>query len=440
MIKRTYIYLLFFLWEYVFYLTLQNGACVKSASQYEWKCIEVKIDGYCSLPMENKDKGSWSESQNENGSDWRYGRPHKWCPYFTREDCEQNRCQWYSGGDPRFLGEIPVCADKSAPNDRSKDSKNSKVDCKDPIPDCSSEKYEWKCIYDDGSGLGGKCVLKTSGTTPSEKWCLQNIPGDYAQCSNRPWRSGSPSCTIKLKGWCSYSKENCEKCKGELGGGKPYWYEGLSFDRCKDIKTQEECGKRTECKWENDKFGFVPREVPVCVDKSAPNDRSKDSKNPDIDCSGTKPPCNISINFDKNCKNTNIHSVWFSTGALLDQHFGVFAHVDFGCSIRNIRYQDTDYCGEESNIFLISGDIKNSWYQIPLPSHEPSISFKNYPQWENDKRSRKYTYDVYSGEERVSPDKELLIKAIPCISWKPRVSTDWKIQSQKGCLMLSACN
>lgn len=55
MIKRTYIYLLFFLWEYVFYLTLQNGACVKSASQYEWKCIEVNKEGYCDLPMENKD-------------------------------------------------------------------------------------------------------------------------------------------------------------------------------------------------------------------------------------------------------------------------------------------------------------------------------------------------------------------------------------------------
>ena len=30
-------------------------------------------------------------------------------------------------------------------------------------------KYEWKCIYHDPSGLGGKCVLKSSGTTPSEK-------------------------------------------------------------------------------------------------------------------------------------------------------------------------------------------------------------------------------------------------------------------------------
>lgn len=275
--------------------TLQNGACVKSASQYEWKCIEVNKEGYCDLPMENKDIRNWSRFQNEKGPDWHYDTPHKWCSFSTREDCEKHECQWYSGsrGNPLSYGEIPVCADKSAPNDRSKDSKNSKVDCKDPIPDCSSAKYEWKCIYDDGSGLGGKCVLKTSGTTPSEKWCLQNIPGDYAQCSNRPWRSGSPSCTIKLKGWCSYSKENCEKCKGELGGGKPYWYEGLSFDRCKDIKTQEECGRLTDCKWENNNVGFVPREFPVCVDKSAPNDRSKDSKNPDIDCKDPTPVCVI---------------------------------------------------------------------------------------------------------------------------------------------------
>lgn len=271
--------------------TLQNGACVKSASQYEWKCIEVNKEGYCSLPMENKDIRNWSGFQNENGPDWHYDTAHKWCFFSTREDCEKNKCQWYSGGDPLSLGEIPVCADKSAPNDRSKDSKNRKADCKDPIPDCRSAKYEWKCIYDDGSGLGGKCVLKSSGTTPSDKWCLQNIPGYYAQCSNRPWRSGSPSCTIKLKGGCSDSKENCEKCKGELGGGKPYWFEGLSFDRCKDIKTQEECGRLTDCKWENNNVGFVPREFPVCVDKSAPNDRSKDSKNPDIDCKDTTPVC-----------------------------------------------------------------------------------------------------------------------------------------------------
>gem|GEM_PF-3427309 len=41
MIKRTYIYLLFFLWEYVFYLTLQNGACVKVVEQKNCS-VEIK--------------------------------------------------------------------------------------------------------------------------------------------------------------------------------------------------------------------------------------------------------------------------------------------------------------------------------------------------------------------------------------------------------------
>ena len=129
--------------------TLQNGACVKSASQYEWKCIEDKIEReYCSLPMGNKDIKSWSGFQNENGPDWRYDTVHKWCSYSTREDCEKNGCQWYSGGDP-LLVEIPVCADKSAPNDRSKDSKNWKADCKVPIPDCGSKVPQLGCESED---------------------------------------------------------------------------------------------------------------------------------------------------------------------------------------------------------------------------------------------------------------------------------------------------
>ena len=149
MIKRTYIYLLFFLWEYVFYLTLQNGACVKSASQYEWKCIEVNKEGYCDLPMENKDIRNWSGFQNENGPDWHYDTAHKWCFFSTREDCEKNKCEWRSGGNPLSLGKIPVCADKSAPNDRSKDSKNRKADCKVPIPDCGSKVPQLGCESED---------------------------------------------------------------------------------------------------------------------------------------------------------------------------------------------------------------------------------------------------------------------------------------------------
>ena len=156
MIKRTYIYLLFFLWEYVFYLTLQNGACVKSASQYEWKCIEVNKEGYCDLPMENKDIRNWSGFQNENGPDWHYDTAHKWCFFSTREDCEKNKCEWRSGGNPLSLGEIPVCADKSAPNDRSKDSKNREADCKVPIPHCWSA---WEC--------------ESSCELIDERWCQE---------------------------------------------------------------------------------------------------------------------------------------------------------------------------------------------------------------------------------------------------------------------------
>lgn len=129
--------------------TLQNGACVKSASQYEWKCIEVNKEGYCDLPMENKDIRNWSGFQNENGPDWHYDTAHKWCFFSTREDCEKHECEWRSGGNPLSLGKIPVCADKSAPNDRSKDSKNRKADCKVPIPDCGSKVPQPGCESED---------------------------------------------------------------------------------------------------------------------------------------------------------------------------------------------------------------------------------------------------------------------------------------------------
>ena len=46
MIKRTYIYLLFFLWEYVFYLTLQNGACVKSEN-FSCENVQIKVRKDC---------------------------------------------------------------------------------------------------------------------------------------------------------------------------------------------------------------------------------------------------------------------------------------------------------------------------------------------------------------------------------------------------------
>lgn len=216
--------------------TLQNGACVKSASQYEWKCIEVKKEGeYCSLPMENKDIRSWSGFQNENGHDWRYDSAHKWCSYSTREDCEKNRCQWYSGGDPRFLGEIPVCADKSAPNDRTKDSKNPDIDCKDTTPVCWSAKeadvtvkLKWENAWQSylSCMVRIKVEWKSSSYTPIERHFTfrHNWGGEYIANLKEHYPN------LKIKKWDVVKIQKVD-CSGDKINNK--WPQWESREDCK---------------------------------------------------------------------------------------------------------------------------------------------------------------------------------------------------------------
>ena len=236
--------------------TLQNGACVKSASQYEWKCIEVKKEGeYCSLPMKNKDIRSWSGFQNENGHDWRYDSAHKWCSYSTREDCEKNRCQWYSGGDPLSLREIPVCADKSAPNDRSKDSKNRKADCKVPIPDCWSA---WECessceLIDERwcqekrldrnySESGYRCWIKQGGTYiwRYNDWWFYNWQSNTVWGGSYPWGKCT-YCAVS-----SYFKDVCDVPSGRKIPDYCAWVNAMPISKDCSGNSKKECEGATE--------------------------------------------------------------------------------------------------------------------------------------------------------------------------------------------------
>jgi hypothetical protein len=45
------------------------------------------------------------------------------------------------------------------------------------------------------------------------------------------------------------------------------------------------------------------------------------------------------------------------------------ATIDYGCSIRNIRYQDTEACGRERTGITINGNLMQAGENIPLPSH-----------------------------------------------------------------------
>ena len=65
------------------------------------------------------------------------------------------------------------------------------------------------------------------------------------------------------------------------------------------------------------------------------------------------------------CGYTSIHQK-----TLLSEHFGkMVARVDLGCSIRNIRYQDTGKCGKVAVEIKINGDLMQAGENIPLPSH-----------------------------------------------------------------------
>ena len=45
------------------------------------------------------------------------------------------------------------------------------------------------------------------------------------------------------------------------------------------------------------------------------------------------------------------------------------ATIDYGCSIRNIRYQDTEACGRTGTKIKINGDLMQAGSNISLPSH-----------------------------------------------------------------------
>lgn len=45
------------------------------------------------------------------------------------------------------------------------------------------------------------------------------------------------------------------------------------------------------------------------------------------------------------------------------------ATIDYGCSIRNIRYQDTETCGHERTEIKINGNLMQAGSNISLPSH-----------------------------------------------------------------------
>ena len=70
------------------------------------------------------------------------------------------------------------------------------------------------------------------------------------------------------------------------------------------------------------------------------------------------------------------------------------ATIDYGCSIRNIRYQDTEDCGREIKEIEINGNLMQAGSNISLPSHS-GIDFSRR-SWASDVQNKRiYVYDVY---------------------------------------------
>lgn len=203
--------------------TLQNGACVKLSTQYEWKCLKVEWErGYCSLPGENPNPFGPLGGSHSGGD----STAHKWCFFATKEACEKSgKCQWYSGGDaPSFTGEIPSCVDKSAPDDRTKDSENPEIDCKGPIPDCN----KWTQIeyerYCKTIGKPGSSQCITENSTAKINGCFPTKDYDTldnwvtCQSATTPWSCGNRcewnNSWVWWKTYCSYlTKETCENAQ-----------------------------------------------------------------------------------------------------------------------------------------------------------------------------------------------------------------------------------
>ena len=70
------------------------------------------------------------------------------------------------------------------------------------------------------------------------------------------------------------------------------------------------------------------------------------------------------------------------------------ATIDYGCSIRNIRYQDTEACGRKRKEIKINGNLMQAGSNISLPSHS-GIDFPKESLSSDVENKRVYMYDVY---------------------------------------------
>ena len=87
--------------------------------------------------------------------------------------------------------------------------------------------------------------------------------------------------------------------------------------------------------------------------------------------------------------------------------------IDPGCSIRNIRYVDTDKCGQDSTEVSIGGNLKNASDPLPIPKGS-EIKFLKQSPIERDQSKRIYHYDVYFGEQNIK-DGLAIQATLPCI-------------------------
>ena len=116
------------------------------------------------------------------------------------------------------------------------------------------------------------------------------------------------------------------------------------------------------------------------------------------------------------CENTSFHQK-----SLLDSDFGkMVVKIDFGCSIRNITYQDTDVCwkkvlnGKVLGIFTGNGEV--------IHPNNQKIKFGLNSNYKNDKSSRTYRYDVYFWSEK-KQSNEVKIQTNPCVDWSSHFAT-----------------
>lgn len=118
--------------------------------------------------------------------------------------------------------------------------------------------------------------------------------------------------------------------------------------------------------------------------------------------------------ISNDCRDTSIHQRTPWTG-----DFGkMVATIDYGCSIKNIRYQDTEECGRERTEIKINGNLMQTGSNISLPSHS-GIDFPRRSSASDVQNKRIYKYDIYLWEQKIR-DGSAVIAIMPCIpmySW-----------------------